>query len=121
MGSYAVEKHSYYIVGPYSVPHIQYNGFAVYTNKPVASSMRGFSNINVTYAHEVQMDLMAEAIGMDPWEIRFINAWREGDTAPNQWKVVAPGLIETLKEAAKMEGIKLAPHLSAMSSQRRRK
>jgi CO/xanthine dehydrogenase Mo-binding subunit len=83
--------------------------------------MRGFSTINVSYAHEVQMDLMAEAIGMDPWEIRFINAWREGDTAPNQWKVVAAGLIETMKKAAEMEGVKLPPHLLAMSSQRREK
>jgi CO/xanthine dehydrogenase Mo-binding subunit len=121
MGAYAVEKHSFYIVGPYDVPHVRYDGYAVFTNKPVSSSMRGFSTINVNYAHEVQMDLMAEAIGMDPWEIRFINAWREGDTAPNQWKVVAAGLIETMKKAAEMEGVKLPPHLLAMSSQRREK
>ena len=43
------------------------------------------------------MNMLAEAIGMDPWEIRFINAWREGDTTAIQHKVVAAGLIETLK------------------------
>ena len=119
MGSYAVEKQLLFVTGPYAVPNVWYDGYAVFTNKPVASSMRGYTMINVTYASEVQMNLMAEAIGMDPWEIRFINAWRDGDTGPTQWKVVAAGLIETMKKTAEMEGIQLPDHLKAMSSRRR--
>jgi CO/xanthine dehydrogenase Mo-binding subunit len=56
---------------------------------------------------------------MDPWEIRFINAWRDGDTGPTGWKVVAAGLIETMKRAAEMAGIELPDHLKAMNSQGR--
>ena len=119
MGSYAVEKQCLYIAGPYAVPNVWYDGYAVFTNKPVASSMRGYTVVNVTYSSEIQMDLLAEAIGMDPWEIRFINAWRDGDTGPTQWKVVAAGLIEAMKKAAEMDGIELPGHLKAMSSQRR--
>jgi len=119
LGAYAIEKICLYIAGPYAVPNVWYDGYAVYTNKPVASSMRGYATINVNYTSEIQMNLLAEAIGMDPWEIRFINAWRDGDTAPNMWKVVAAGLIETMKKAAEMEGIDLPNHLKAMSSRRR--
>jgi CO/xanthine dehydrogenase Mo-binding subunit len=119
MGGYAVDKQLLYIAGPYAVPNVWYDGYAVFTNKPVASSMRGFTTINVTYSSEIQMDLMAEAIGMDPWEIRFINAWREGDTGPTMWKVTAAGLIESMKKAADLAGVKLPEHLMAMSSQGR--
>ena len=86
---------------------------------PVASSMRGYTVINVTYAAELMMNLMAEAIGMDPWEIRFINAWRDGDTGPTMWKVTAAGLIEAMKKAAEMDGIELPAHLKEMSSRGR--
>lgn len=119
VGEYAVQKQCLYAAGPYAVPNVWYDGYAVFTNKSVASSMRGFTLINITHAVEIQMNLLAEAIGMDPWEIRFINAWRDGDTGPTQWKVVAAGLIETMKKAAELEGLELPPHLKAMNSRRR--
>jgi CO/xanthine dehydrogenase Mo-binding subunit len=119
MGAYAVEKQLLYIAGPYAVPNVWYDGYAVFTNKPVASSMRGFTTINVTYSSEIQMDLLAEAIGMDPWEIRFINAWRDGDTGPTMWKVTAAGLIESMKKAAELAGVQLPKHLMAMNSRGR--
>jgi CO/xanthine dehydrogenase Mo-binding subunit len=119
MGSYAVEKQLLYIAGPYVVPNVWYDGYAVFTNKPVASSMRGYTTINVTYSSEIQMDLMAEAIGMDPWEIRFINAWRDGDTGPTMWKVTAAGLIESMKKTAELAGVQLPERLMVMSSRGR--
>ncbi len=119
MGSYAVEKQLLYIAGPYAVPNVWYDGYAVFTNKPVASSMRGYTVINVTYSSEIQMNLMAEAIGMDPWEIRFINAWRDGDTGPTMWKVTAAGLIESMKKTAELAGVQLPGHLMAMHSRGR--
>jgi CO/xanthine dehydrogenase Mo-binding subunit len=117
--AYGIQKLGLFIAGPYVVPNIWYDGYAVFTNKPVSSAMRGHAVINVNYTAEIQMNLLAEAIGMDPWEIRFINAWRDGDTAPTQWKVVAAGLIETMKKAAEMGGIELPAHLKAMNSRMR--
>lgn len=119
MGPYVVDKNSILIGGPFYIPNIRIDGTCVYTNKPPASSMRGFGIINGTSAEQLQMDRIAEKIGMDPWEIRFINAWRDGDPGATQFKVEAAGLIEAMKRAAELAGIKLPAHLQAMSSRGR--
>jgi len=119
MGPYVVDKNSILIGGPFYIPNIWIDGTCVYTNKPPASSMRGFGIINGTSAEQLQMDRIAEKIGMDPWEIRFINAWRDGDLGATQFKVEAAGLIEAMKRAAELAGIKLPSHLQAMSSRGR--
>lgn len=118
-GEYAIEKQCLYIAGPYQCPNVWYDGYAVYTNKPISASMRGFTLLNVTHASEIMMNRMAEAIGMDPWEIRFKNAWREGDSGPTMWKVTAAGLIEAMIKAAEIGGIDLPPYLLTMSSKGR--
>ena len=100
-------------------PMVQRDGTCVYTNKPPASSMRGFGIINGTSAEELQMDRIAEIIRMDPWEIRFINAWRDGDLGATQFRVEAAGLIEAMKRAAELAGFQLPAHLKAMDSRRR--
>jgi CO/xanthine dehydrogenase Mo-binding subunit len=119
MGPYVVDKNSILIAGPFSIPNIRIDGTCVYTNKPPASSMRGFGIINGTSAEQLQMDRIAETIGMDPWEIRFINAWRDGDLGATQFKVVAAGLIEAMKRAAELAGVNLPAHLKAMNSRGR--
>ena len=119
MGPYIVEKMLVFVAGPYLIPNVWFDGYSVFTNKPPCSSMRAFGTINCAVACETQMNRIAEAIGMDPWEIRFINAWRDGDIGPTHWKVVAAGLIEAMKKAAELAGVDLPDHLKAMSSQRR--
>ena len=119
MGPYVVDKNAILVAGPFSIPHIRIDGTCVYTNKPPASSMRGFGIINGTSAEQLQMDRIAETIGMDPWEIRFINAWRDGDLGATQFKVVAAGLIEAMTRAAELAGVNLPAHLKAMSSRGR--
>jgi len=115
-GSYSVDKMSTFAGGTYAVPNIWYDGYGIFTNKPVASSMRGYAILSMLFPLETQMNMLAEAIGMDPWEIRFINAWREGDTTATQHKIVAAGLIESLKKTAEMGRITLPEHLMAMNS-----
>jgi len=119
MGPYVVDKNAILIAGPYAIPNIWIDGICVYTNKPPASSMRGFGIINGTSAEQLQMDRIAEAIGMDKWEIRFINAWRDGDLGATQFKVEAAGMIEAMQRAAQLAGIELPAHLKAMSSRGR--
>ena len=119
MGPYVVDKNSILVAGPFWIPNIWVDGTCVYTNKPPASSMRGFGVINGTSAEELQMDRIAETIGMDPWEIRFINAWRDGDLGATQFRLEAAGLIEAMKRAADLAGVKLPAHLQAMTSRRR--
>lgn len=115
-GPYAVDKSVFTITGPYDIPNIHINGYCVFTNKQVATSMRGFG-INIgQFAVEAHMDKIAEALGMSPWELRFKNAWKEGTLSSTMQEMHAVGLIETLQATAKLAGEELSPDLLAMSS-----
>lgn len=66
-------------IGPYNVDHIHVDTYAVYTNNLFGGAFRGFGGPQVAFAHESAMDDMAEALGMDPAELRRRNAYRQGD------------------------------------------
>ncbi len=66
--------------GPYRIPHVKVDGYAVYTNKPVAGSYRGYGIPQGAWAGEQQMDELARKLGMDPIDIRMKNIFVEGDT-----------------------------------------
>ncbi len=65
--------------GPYRCPNAVVEGYAVRTNHLPCGAMRGFGVVQACYAHESQMDRLAEACGLDPVEIRLRNAMRTGD------------------------------------------
>jgi CO/xanthine dehydrogenase Mo-binding subunit len=113
---YAVTKHAANISGPYNIPHVWIDVYCVYTNRQPGSAMRGFGVTPASFALEVQMDKIAETVGIDPWEIRFLNAYRNGDMRPYRKVVEDATLIETMQAAAKMVGHELPEHLLAMSS-----
>ncbi|CAN5704222.1 xanthine dehydrogenase subunit D [soil metagenome] len=69
-----------FAAGPYRVPHAAIDGYAVRTNNPPCGAMRGFGAVQVCFAHEAQMDKLAEALDMDPVELRLRNALSTGDT-----------------------------------------
>ena len=69
-------------VGPYEVPHVAMDCYAVYTNNPPCGAMRGFGAVQACFAYETQMDKLAAALGMDPVELRIRNAMREGSVMP---------------------------------------
>jgi CO/xanthine dehydrogenase Mo-binding subunit len=119
MSAYATEKCGMFAAGPYAIPNILVEAQTIFTNKLVSSSMRGFAVINGQFAVELQMNRIAEAIGMDPWELRFINAWRDGDKGVTQYVVQGAGAIEAMKKAAELAGVQLPKHLMAMNSRRR--
>src|SRR5439155_1077912 len=68
--------------GPYRVPNALVEGTCVYTNNPPCGAMRGFGAVQVCFAHEAQMDKLARALGMDPVELRLLNALEPGDALP---------------------------------------
>jgi xanthine dehydrogenase D subunit len=70
---------SCFAVGPYRCPNANIDGIVVYTNNPPCGAMRGFGSVQNCYAHEAQMDKLAEALGMDPVELRMRNALETGD------------------------------------------
>lgn len=65
----------------YPTPNMKFYADIVYTNLPVAGAFRGYGAPQGFFAMEVQMDMVAEAIGMDPLEFRKRNHIRKGDTA----------------------------------------
>jgi xanthine dehydrogenase D subunit len=66
--------------GPYRVPAVDIDAWAVRTNNPPCGAMRGFGAVQVCVAHEAQMDRVAEACGLDAVEVRLRNALDHGDT-----------------------------------------
>lgn len=84
--------------GPYNYQNIDILGMSVYTNNVVAGAYRGFGVTQSCFAMENNLNLLAEEVGISPWEIRYRNAARPGDILPNG-QVVEPncGIVETLE------------------------
>jgi xanthine dehydrogenase D subunit len=68
-----------FAAGPYLVPNAAVDGYAVRTNNPPCGAMRGFGAVQTSFAAEAQMDKLAEALGMDPVELRLRNALKTHD------------------------------------------
>jgi CO/xanthine dehydrogenase Mo-binding subunit len=73
--------------GPYRIPNVSVDAMAVFTNNVPASAMRGFGAMQVTFAYESQMDLVAEQLHMSPLEVRARNFLQKGDRLPTGEKV----------------------------------
>jgi CO/xanthine dehydrogenase Mo-binding subunit len=71
-----------FATGPYAVDNVTIEGTAVYTNNPPCGAMRGFGAVQSTFAAEAQMDRLAAALGIDPVELRLLNALEPGGVLP---------------------------------------
>jgi CO/xanthine dehydrogenase Mo-binding subunit len=78
--------------------------------------MRGFGVTPASFALEMQMDKIADQVGLDPWAIRFINAYQNGDMKPHRKIVEDATLIEVMQAAAEMVGHVLPEEYKSMSS-----
>jgi CO/xanthine dehydrogenase Mo-binding subunit len=65
--------------GPYKFPNVTVDTYSIYTNNIPNGAFRGFGGPQATFAAEGQMDRLAEALGMDPVEIRMANLLEDGD------------------------------------------
>ncbi len=68
--------------GPYRAPAVRVEARVAYTNNPPTSAMRGFGAMQTVFAYESQIDQIARALGLDPVEVRGVNALRRGDSLP---------------------------------------
>jgi CO/xanthine dehydrogenase Mo-binding subunit len=116
MNSYVVDKHCFLVIGPYRIPNVYIHGYCVYTNKPPSSSMRGFGVTPAAFAIEVHMNRIAHELGISPWEIRFINAVRNGDKTATDRVLDSVYLIEVMQAVAKRAGVELPEKLMNMTS-----
>ncbi len=90
--------------GPYEIPNVKVDSYAVYTNNMVTGAFRGFGGPQGAFAAEMQMNRLAEALGMDPVELRLRNILREGSLlsvgTPLPKGVSLPQVVETCAREA---------------------
>ncbi|HJR91745.1 MAG TPA: molybdopterin cofactor-binding domain-containing protein [Acidimicrobiia bacterium] len=82
----------YFSVGPYRCPSVAIDGVGARTNNPPCGAMRGFGAVQVCFAHESQMDRLADELEMDPLELRRINALATGDFVPTTGQLITTPL-----------------------------
>ena len=98
LGGPVLERACTHAAGPYAYENFEIEGYAYYTNNPPAGAFRGFGVTQTCFATETVLNMMAEKIGISPWEIRMRNAIRPGGVLPNGQIVDgATGLVETLE------------------------
>jgi len=90
----------------YRYPNYRFHGEHVYTNKPPASAMRGFGAPQSLYASEIQMNIAAEELGIDPVDLRLKNAQVSGDKIPDVATISSCGFIDSIKKVAEMSNWK---------------
>jgi len=92
-----------HIAGPYRIPDVKVDGYSVATNTVPCGAFRGFGSPQVIFAHESQMDKLAEKLGIDRLEIRRRNVLKVGDkTSTNQLLEESVGILETIDVAGEM-------------------
>ena len=84
--------------GPYAVPNATIDSWGVYTTNPPCGAMRGFGVVQAAFAHESQMDRLADALGMDPVDLRIRNALTRGSRLPTGQVVTGPAPAADLLE-----------------------
>jgi CO/xanthine dehydrogenase Mo-binding subunit len=82
---------------PYKLPNFKYDAYCAYTNNPISGAMRGQGTSHTRFAAEVQIDMIAEELGIDPIEIRLRNAVKAPHETVNKINVESCGLTELLR------------------------
>jgi CO/xanthine dehydrogenase Mo-binding subunit len=92
------------VAGLYRCPAVRFDTTIAYTNNPYSGSMRGYGNLESTFAVESQMDELAGRLGLDRLEIRRRNATRPGDANPQGFTISScamPECLDALADAAR--------------------
>ena len=98
VGAKVLERAAGHACGPYRVPNVDVEALTVYTNNVPCGAMRGFGVPQVTFALEGLLDVLAERVGIDRWEMRWRNALDVGDrTGTGQRLGPGVGLKRTLE------------------------
>lgn len=116
LSSYAIIKGVGHLPGPYTIPNVHANVYCVYTNRTPATAMRGFGITGVDFSIEAHMDKVAETVGMNPIELRILNAYRDGDMKAHRREAKNCALIECAQVVAEKAGVTISPALKAATS-----
>lgn len=83
LGGPVLQRACTHCSGPYKYANLEVVGNAWYTNNPPAGAFRGFGVTQSVTVSELNIDLLAERVGLSPWQMRYQNAVRPGDRFPN--------------------------------------
>ena len=92
------------VTSMYRVPAVRMSCAVVYTNKAYGGSVRGFGNPQATFAVEQQMEELADALALDPMEMRLRNANQSGDVTPQGLRITSCGLSECIRSVRDRSG-----------------
>jgi CO/xanthine dehydrogenase Mo-binding subunit/aerobic-type carbon monoxide dehydrogenase small subunit (CoxS/CutS family) len=97
LGEKVMERATTHSTGPYQIPHVSSDCYAMYTNNPPAGAFRGFGVSQSTFAIESMMDMLAKALNIDPVALRRKNALTEGGiTSTGQVLRESAGLLDCI-------------------------
>jgi selenium-dependent xanthine dehydrogenase len=97
LGEKVMTRATTHSTGPYVVPHVRADCYAMYTNNPPAGAFRGFGVTQSAFAIESALDELSHQLGLDPIEIRRMNALTAGAvTNTGQLLEESVGLLECL-------------------------
>jgi 4-hydroxybenzoyl-CoA reductase subunit alpha len=88
----------------YEFDHYQFDLFRVYTNLPACGAQRGHGAPQPKYAFESHLDNVAVELGIDPMDIRILNARRENTVTPNDFEIKSCELTKCLERAREISG-----------------
>jgi len=92
---------------PYNLPNFRHDAYRIFTNHPVSAAMRGHGVTHTRFAAEIQMDMIAEELGIDPMDIRLKNAVKAPHETINGVTVKSCGLTEGLETLRNTESWQL--------------
>ena len=93
-------------MGPYRVPNFRYRGRRVYTNKPPSGAMRAHGGTNIRYSVETALDIAAEQLHVDPFDLRIRNALPPNSTTVNQFRITSTSFVKCLEAVREASGWK---------------
>jgi CO/xanthine dehydrogenase Mo-binding subunit/aerobic-type carbon monoxide dehydrogenase small subunit (CoxS/CutS family) len=87
--------------GPYDIPNVKIDTYGIYTNNTPSGAFRTFGAMQSQFATESHLDICAERLGLDPFEIRRINGMRDGAVTHTRQKLGSVSLSRVLEGAEK--------------------
>jgi CO/xanthine dehydrogenase Mo-binding subunit len=85
--------------GPYNIPNLQVDTYGIYTNNTPSGAFRSFGALQTQFATESHLDICAERLGLDPFEIRRINAMRDGAETHTKQQLKSVSYLRVLEAA----------------------
>jgi aerobic-type carbon monoxide dehydrogenase small subunit (CoxS/CutS family) len=90
--------------GPYNIPNFRIDTYGVYTNNTPSGAFRSFGSLQSQFATESHLDICAERLGIDPFELRLKNAMRKGDQTHTKQPLNSSSMVDVLEAARAASG-----------------